>query len=83
MMTMQDAVDEIRSSISRGKGTFAVTPSRPGPGQGKPYSLAVGSIRAVQLPGGFMIVLGLRRDQVEKLRAMCDELLEGSAAEAS
>jgi hypothetical protein len=77
MMTMQEALSEIRSSISCGKGTFAVTPSPLG--QGKPYSLAVGSVRAVQINGGFIISLGLSRDQVAKLRAMCDELLAESA----
>lgn len=72
-MTLQDVLNEIRSSISRGKGTFGLAHGPPG--QGKPYSLAVGSIRAVQVDGGFTIMLGLSRDQVVKLRAMCDELL--------
>jgi hypothetical protein len=70
---MQDALNEIRSSISRGKGTVAVTQSPPG--QGKPFNLSVGSIRAIQVPNGFIISLGLSRDQVVALRAMCDELL--------
>lgn len=72
-MTLQDAFNEIRSSITRGKGTFAVTHAPAG--QGKPFSLAVGSIRTVQIDGGFIISLSLSRDQVAKLRAMCDELL--------
>jgi len=72
-MTMRQALDEIRSSIGRGKGTFAV--SRMPAGQGKPFSLSVGSIRVVRVDGGFVISLGLSRDQVAKLRAMCDEML--------
>lgn len=80
-MTMQEALNEIRSSISRGKGTFAVT--RSPPGQGKPFNLTTGSIRAIQVPGGFIISLGLSRGQVAALRAMCDELLAGSLAETS
>lgn len=75
-MTMQDALNEICASIRRGKGTFAVTPSPLE--QVKPFSLTVGSIRAVQVPDGFIITLGLSRDQVEKLREMCDELLDSS-----
>lgn len=73
MRTLQDALNQINSSISRGKGTFAVIPSPSG--QSKPFSLAVGSIRAVQVPGGFIITLGLTRDQVATFREMCDELL--------
>jgi len=83
MTTMKEALDEIRAAISRGKGTFALTPGLVG--QGKPFSLVVGSIRAVcatqegiravQIPGGFIITLGLARDQVKALRAMCDDLL--------
>ncbi len=80
-MKLQDALDEIRASIGRGKGTFGLAPAPPG--QGKPYSLAVGSIRAVQIDRGFMIMLGLSRDQVVKLRAMCDELLGSSEDVAS
>jgi hypothetical protein len=79
---LKDILDEIRSSISRGKGTFGL--ARTPAGQGKPFSLAVGSIRAVQIDRGFMIVLGLSRDQVVKLRAMCDELLvAGTTPEGS
>jgi hypothetical protein len=72
-MTLRDVLDEIRSSISRGKGTFGLAPTPLG--QGKPYSLAVGSIRTVQVDRGFIITLGLSRDQVVKLREMCDEVL--------
>jgi hypothetical protein len=77
-MILKEILDEIRSSISRGKGTFglAQTPA----GQGKPFSLAVGSIRAVQVDRGFMIVLGLSRDQVVTLREMCDELLSAGSS---
>lgn len=76
-MTLQDALLKIASSISRGKGTFAVT--RSPSGQAKPYSLAVGSIRTVQVDGGFIITLGLSRDQVVTLREMCDEVLAPEA----
>jgi len=75
---MQDVLNEIRGAISRGKGTFGLAPTPPG--QGKPYSLAAGSIRAVQVEGGFIVVLGLERDQVVRLRAMCDDLLAETEA---
>lgn len=74
---MQDAINEIRSSISRGKGTFTLTHAPAG--QAKPFNLSAGSIRAIQVPGGFVVSLGLSRDQVAWLRDRCDELL----AEAS
>ena len=81
MTTMQDGLLQIRAAIGRGKGTFVLT--RSPPGQGKPFSLAAGSIRAVQVEGGFIVVLGLTRDQVAMLREMCDELLAEGAEGSS
>lgn len=72
-MKLKEILDEIRSSIGRGKGTFGLAESPPD--RGKPYSLVVGSIRTVQVDGGFIISLGLSRSQVVTLREMCDELL--------
>jgi hypothetical protein len=75
---MQEALNEIRASISRGKGTFTL--ARMPAGQGKPFNLSAGSIRAIQVPGGFIVSLGLSRDQVVALRSMCDELLSEETA---
>lgn len=75
---MQDALNQIRASISRGKGTFALT--RMPAGQGKPFNLSAGSIRAIQVPGGFIVSFGLSRDQVAGLRDICDELLSEETA---
>lgn len=80
-MSLKDVLDDIRSSIGRGKGTFGL--ARTPAGQGKPFSLAVGSIRAVQVDRGFIITLGLSREQVVVLRGMCDELLTADSGEAS
>lgn len=66
---------EIAESIGRGKGSFVLASTSPGEGVTKPFALAVGSIRALSVSGGFTIMIGLSRDQVEKLRAMCDEAL--------
>jgi hypothetical protein len=67
---------EIAESIKRGKGNFVLAKTDPLDKLAtKPYALAVGSIRAVSVNGGFTIMIGLTRDQVEKLRAMCDEVL--------
>ena len=66
---------EIAESIGRGKGSFVLAPAAPEDGVTKPFALAVGSIRALTLNGGFSIMIGLTREQVEKLRAMCDEAL--------
>lgn len=66
---------EIAESIDRGKGSFVLAPTTPGDGVTNPFALAVGSIRALSLNGGFTIMIGLTREQVEKLRAMCDEVL--------
>jgi len=76
-VTIQELLNEIRSSIRRGKGTFGLASSPPD--RGKPYTLVTGSIRTVQIDGGFIISLGLSRDQVVKLREQCDELLRGDA----
>ena len=78
MSKLSDGLKEIATSITRRKGNFVL--ARSPKGESKPYSLAVGSSRAVQVNGGLMIMIGLSRDQVEKLRAMCDEALaEGSS----
>jgi hypothetical protein len=67
---------EIAESIGRKKGSFVLAKTDPTDKNAtKPYALAVGSIRALSVNGGFTIMIGLSRDQVEKLRAMCDEVL--------
>jgi len=77
-MTLQEVLLTIRGAIGRGKGTFGLAPASPG--QSKPFSLAAGSVNAVRVEGGFIVVLGLSHDQVVTLREMCDELLGTGAA---
>jgi hypothetical protein len=77
---------EIAESIGRGKGSFVLAPAAPGDGVTKPFALAepfalaVGSIRTLTVNGGFTIMIGLTRDQVGKLRTMCDEALAEGAS---
>jgi len=72
---------EIADSISRGKGNFVLAKTDPSDKLAtKPYALAVGSIRALTVSGGFTIMIGLRREQVEALRAMCDAALAEDAS---
>jgi hypothetical protein len=73
MKTPMEAINQIRDSIGRGKGTFTLTHAPAG--QAKPFNLSAGSIRAIQVSGGFIVSLGLSRDQVATLRDICDALL--------
>lgn len=75
MSVLSMGLREIAESIGRKKGTFVLAKTTSADGATKPFALAVGSINAVSVNGGFTIMLGLSRDQVEKLRAMCDEAL--------
>lgn len=76
MSDLSAGLREIAESIKRGKGNFVLAKTDPSDKlTTKPFALAVGSIRAVSVSGGFTIMIGLKRDQVETLRAMCDEAL--------
>jgi len=80
---MRESVTAIAASIGRGKGTFVLARTEPSDGASKPFNLAAGSINAVRVNGGFMVSIGLSRQQVEGLRAMCDEVLAEDPLEAS
>lgn len=73
---LREAMLAIADSITRKKGTFDLVAAPPGESQ--PFSLVAGSFRAVKVPGGFAVVLGLSRDKVQALRDQCDLLLKGS-----
>ena len=76
MSKLSAGLREIAESIKRGKGNFVLAKTDPSDKLAtKPYALAVGSVRAISINDGFAIMLGLDRGQVEKLRAMCDEML--------
>lgn len=70
---LQEGLTAIADAISRKKGTFILAPSPPG--ESSPFMLAVGSWRVVRTKGGFIVTLGLKREQVLRLREMCDEIL--------
>lgn len=74
-MTLNEILQVIASSVKRKKGNFGVARALT-PGQ---FALAVGSFRAVQIQGGFTIVIGLSRGQLAALRDECDRLLAENA----
>ena len=66
----------VREGVERRKGRFALT--TPPEGTGSAASLICGSYRANMLEGsgGFIVILGLSRDQVEYLRSQCQAILD-------
>lgn len=81
MSSLSAGLREIAESISRKKGNFVLAKTDPTDKLAtKPYALAVGSIRVLSVNGGFTIMIGLRRDQVETLRDMCIEALAETSA---
>jgi hypothetical protein len=82
---LEEEIKAIVATVLRGKATFAVsrTPVERARALGVPDSsfavLAVGAPSVVKIPGGRMLALGLKREQVEKLRDICVELLAGDA----
>lgn len=81
MSALRMGMQTIAESIGRRKGTFVLAKTEASDGIPNPFVLAVGSIRSVSVNGGFLITIGLARDQVERLRAMCDEALGDDRAE--
>jgi hypothetical protein len=83
--SLETEIKAIVSTVIRGKATFALgkTPKERARSLGLPdnsfASLAVGSPGVVKIPGGHLMMLGLKREQVEKLRDLCVELLAGDA----
>jgi hypothetical protein len=74
MATYKDGVFQILASIKRGKGSFNVS-ENPKPSVVRPFALTVGSVNRVEVPGGVFVSVDMSREQLEKLRGMCDELL--------
>ena len=73
MTDLKGGLVRIATTINRGKGGFTL-----GTEEGK-ASLAVGAPTAVKVNGtngGFIVMLGLSREQVEELREMCNETLK-------
>lgn len=75
MSMLSEGLQAIADAIGRRKGTFVLAKTDAADGIPNQFVLAVGSIRAVSVNGGFLITIGLDREQVEKLRSMCDEAL--------
>lgn len=72
--TFKEAVLDIASSVGRKKASFAVTPN-PKTGDPAPFALHAGASKIVKVDGGYVVSMNVRRDQLEKLRDECNELL--------
>lgn len=66
---MEEALKRIHGSIQRKKGSFEVSRVEDG------FGLEVGSHQAVRVSGGFIICLRLSKEQLEYLKAQCEEAL--------
>ncbi len=75
MSDLREGLQAIAEALGRGKGTFVLARTVATDGISNPFVLAVGSIRSVRINKGFMITIGLSREQLEALRTMCDETL--------
>lgn len=78
--SMREALAAIADAFTRGKGTFALARldvlEREVQKNPKPFALCAGATKAVQTKTGVIVTLSLDREQVEKLRAMCDDALK-------
>lgn len=66
---MDEGLKTIYQSIQRQKGSFELVQAPDG------FALATGSHRAVKVEGGFIVCIKLPREQVEYLKAQCEEAL--------
>ncbi len=80
MSALSAGLRAIVEALERGEGSFVLERAAPSDGMTQPFALAVGSIRGVHVDGGLLLTLGLSREQVERLREMCDEALVGSSS---
>lgn len=80
MKTFLDAMVGVRDSLKRKMATFSVCEQIGGPGQtGAVVSLVVAAPDAIRLgapSSGFVLVLGLNRKQLERLRDEATEALK-------
>jgi hypothetical protein len=86
--SLREALIVCVDSLSRGKGTYVLArltdqeramPENRGRDR---FSLCTSAAKASRIPDGVIITLAMSREQVEQLRAMCDEALkEGSHAD--
>jgi len=68
--TLAEGLKRIYAAIGRKKGGFCLTTEKQIP------VLAVGSWRAVEVEGGFVVTLQLDHEKLLRLRQDCDELLK-------
>lgn len=80
MKALEEGMRDIAAAIKRNNGQFVVAPTPSTPLSKKSFTLAVGARNAVTINGGFIVVLGLSREQLVELRATCDLLLDGSSS---
>lgn len=67
--SLSDALVDIHGSIRRKKAAFDLVM------EGPEFILVAGSFRAVQLPEGTLVTMSVNREQLQLLRARCNELL--------
>jgi hypothetical protein len=75
MASYKDGLFQIIGSIQRRKGSFNVSES-PGSNKARPFAVAVGAPSAIDVPGGMIVSVDMSREQLEKMRDACDELLK-------
>jgi hypothetical protein len=71
--TMEELLASVAESMSRKSGTFGLTQAPLG--EKAPFVMVAGHHQAVEVPGGFLVCLGITREQVLNLRDVCDFLL--------
>lgn len=72
--TAREGLLDIASSISRKKASFAVT-LNPDVADPAPFALIAGASKIVEVPGGYIVSMNMKRSQLEALRDSCNELL--------
>lgn len=81
--TYKEALLTIVATIQRKRSTFAITKADPTAktqfGHEVPFALTAGSDKVVKVAGGFVVSMSISREQLQKLRDTCDELLQTDA----
>lgn len=72
--TFEEIVLEVAEACRRGKGTFGL--ARNSKRHPTPFALVAGHHKVVDIESGYLVSLGLTRDQVERLRDQCNVLLD-------
>lgn len=76
MKTFSDGMKEVAASLNRDVGaaaTLALTLAEPH--APRPYSFTIGAPEVTKVGKGYIISLGLTRDQLIEVREQCNDLL--------